>query len=46
MLPYKNLSCSLSVLHENKNEVDRETCKAEKTETLHLFTPQRSTKID
>ena len=30
LLPYKNISCSLSPLHENKNEVDKGTFKAEK----------------
>ena len=31
MILYKNLSCSLSLLHENKNEVDKGISKAEKT---------------
>ena len=41
MLPYKNLSCSLSLLHENKDDVDKGTSEAEKTAALHVFTPQR-----
>ena len=41
MLPYKNLSCSLSLLDENKNDVDKRTPKTEKTAALHVFTPQR-----
>ena len=41
LLPYKNISCSLSPLHENKNEVDKGTFKAEKAVALHVFTPQR-----
>ena len=36
-----NLSSSLSLLHENKNEVDKGTSKAEKTAALHLFASQR-----
>ena len=35
------MSSSLSLLHENKNEVDKGTSKTEKTAALHIFTPQR-----
>ena len=40
LLPYKNILYSLSPLHENKNEVDKETLKAEKTAALHILDPK------
>ena len=40
LLPYKNILYSLSPLHENKNEVDKETFKAEKTAALHILDPK------
>ena len=42
MLPYKNLLCSMSLLHENKNEVDKGTSKAEKQQ-LCIFLHSKDT---
>ena len=41
LLPYKNISCLLSPLHENENEVDKGTFKGEKITALDIFRPQR-----
>ena len=37
MTPFKNLSCSLSILHENKREMNKGISKGEKNSSFASF---------
>ena len=46
MLPHKNLSCSLSLLHENNTEIDTGTSKAEKQQLSIFLHPKDTVQIN